>query len=241
MAVGDAYVFPDSLTSTNSTFFPKPSTTLLTCFCRGERRKFAGKKSRLNRGSNSQPPGHEPDTLTTEPPGRGRKPWGKRKKSGSLLQKKKKLATSLYYHQHFPKKLLTSSVNTRYIISPSDRLIGRIVFKAAVGIILRLPVHLPMGSFLPAPCTILLLSLWLLSHITIAKKLISSERGMNPVASLSYSPRKWIRRVWNRANSLLSLSHILCGEEFWASKKKKKHIRKFQNQFAKDLATYSWV
>ena len=26
---------------------------------------------RLNRGSNSQPPGHESDTLTTEPPGRG--------------------------------------------------------------------------------------------------------------------------------------------------------------------------
>ena len=34
-------------------FFPKPPTTFLTCFCRGERRKYAGKKSRLNRGSNS--------------------------------------------------------------------------------------------------------------------------------------------------------------------------------------------
>ena len=33
--------------------------------------KYAGKKSRLNRGSNSQPPGHESDTLTTEPSGRG--------------------------------------------------------------------------------------------------------------------------------------------------------------------------
>ena len=30
-----------------------------------------GKKSRLNRGSNSQQPGNESDTLTTEPPGRG--------------------------------------------------------------------------------------------------------------------------------------------------------------------------
>ena len=30
-----------------------------------------GKKNRLNRGSNSQPPGHESDMLTTEPPGRG--------------------------------------------------------------------------------------------------------------------------------------------------------------------------
>ena len=52
-------------------FFPKPPTTFLTCFCRGERRKYAGKKCRLNRGSNSQPPGHETDRLTTEPPGRG--------------------------------------------------------------------------------------------------------------------------------------------------------------------------
>ena len=47
------------------------ATTFLTCFCRGEKRKFAGKKSRLNRGLNSQPLGHESDTLTTEPPGRG--------------------------------------------------------------------------------------------------------------------------------------------------------------------------
>ena len=52
-------------------YFAKPPTTFLTCFCRGERQKYAGKKSRLNRGSNSQPPGPESDTLTTEPPGRG--------------------------------------------------------------------------------------------------------------------------------------------------------------------------
>ena len=72
MAVGEAYVFPGFLTPVVTLlFFPKPPTTFLTCFCRGERRKYAGKKSRLNRGSNSQPPGHESDTLTTEPPGRG--------------------------------------------------------------------------------------------------------------------------------------------------------------------------
>ena len=72
MAVGDAYVFPGFLTPVlTQLFFPKPPATFLTCFCRGERRKYAGKKSRLNRGSNSQPPGHESDTLTTEPPGRG--------------------------------------------------------------------------------------------------------------------------------------------------------------------------
>ena len=72
MAVGDAYVFPGFLTPVlTQLFFPKPPTTFLTCFCRGERRKYAGKKSCLNRASNSQSPGHESDTLTTEPPGRG--------------------------------------------------------------------------------------------------------------------------------------------------------------------------
>ena len=72
MAVGDAYVFPGFLTQVlTQLFFPKPPTTFRTCFCRGERRRYAGKKSRLNQGSNSQPPGHESDTLTTEPNGRG--------------------------------------------------------------------------------------------------------------------------------------------------------------------------
>ena len=65
MAVGDAHVFPGFPTPVLILlFFPKPQTTFLTCFCRGERRKYAGKKVCLNRGSNSQPPGHESDTLT---------------------------------------------------------------------------------------------------------------------------------------------------------------------------------
>ena len=59
-----------SYTSINSNFFPKPSTAFLTCFRRGERRKYAGKKVRLNRVSKTQPPGHESDTLTAESPGR---------------------------------------------------------------------------------------------------------------------------------------------------------------------------
>ena len=42
-----------SHTSTNTTFFPKPPTTFLTCFSRRERRKNAGKKVSLNRVSNS--------------------------------------------------------------------------------------------------------------------------------------------------------------------------------------------
>ena len=72
MAVGDANVFPGLLTLVlTQLFFPQAPTTFLTCFCRGERRKYAGKKSRLSRGSHSQPPDHESDTLTTEPPGRG--------------------------------------------------------------------------------------------------------------------------------------------------------------------------
>ena len=60
MVVGDAHVFDGFLTPVLSQlFFPKPPTTFLTCFCRGERQIYARKKSRLNRGSNSQPPGHE--------------------------------------------------------------------------------------------------------------------------------------------------------------------------------------
>ena len=72
MAVGDAYVFPGFLTPVlTQLFLPKPPTTFPTCFCRGERRKYAGKKSRLDWGSNSEPQGHESDTLTTDPTRRG--------------------------------------------------------------------------------------------------------------------------------------------------------------------------
>ena len=39
---------------------------------RGERRKYALKKVCLNRVPNSQPPGHESNTLTIEPLGRGK-------------------------------------------------------------------------------------------------------------------------------------------------------------------------
>ena len=71
MAVGDPHVFPGFLTPVlTQLFYPKPPATFLTCFCRGERRKYTGKKSRLNRGSNPQPPGYESNMLTTEPPWR---------------------------------------------------------------------------------------------------------------------------------------------------------------------------
>ena len=70
MVVSDAHVFPGFLTPVlTQLFFSKPPTTFLTLFCRGERRKYAGKKVRINQGSNSQPPGHESETLNTEPSG----------------------------------------------------------------------------------------------------------------------------------------------------------------------------
>ena len=72
MEVGDAHMFPGFLTPVlTHHFFTKQLTTFLTCFCRSEKRNYAGEKLRLNRVSNSQAPGHESDTLTTEPPGRG--------------------------------------------------------------------------------------------------------------------------------------------------------------------------
>ena len=56
-------VFPGFVTPVlTQFFFPKPLLLFshASAEVRGE-----------NRGSNSQPPGHESDTLTTEPPGRG--------------------------------------------------------------------------------------------------------------------------------------------------------------------------
>ena len=66
MAVGDAHVFPGFLIPVlTQFFFPKPP--LFFSHTSAEMR--GRNKVRLNRGSNSQPPGHESDTLTTEPPG----------------------------------------------------------------------------------------------------------------------------------------------------------------------------
>ena len=72
MAVGDAHVFPGFLTPV-LTQLSFQSRHLLFSHASAEVRgeKFAGQKVRLNRGSNSQPPGHESDTLTTEPPWQG--------------------------------------------------------------------------------------------------------------------------------------------------------------------------
>ena len=72
MTVRAVHVLPGFLTPVlTQLFLPKPPATFLTYFCRVERQKYAGKKVHLNLESNSQPPGHESNTLTTEPPGRG--------------------------------------------------------------------------------------------------------------------------------------------------------------------------
>ena len=69
MVVDDTHMFPGFRTpALTQLLFPKPLTTFPICFCRGERRKYAGKKVCFNRVSNSRPQGLESDTLTTEPP-----------------------------------------------------------------------------------------------------------------------------------------------------------------------------
>ena len=76
MAVGDVFMFHGFLTPVLTQFSYQSHRLLFShasAKARGE--KYAGKKSRLNRGSNSQPPGHESDTFTTEPPGRGLCHW----------------------------------------------------------------------------------------------------------------------------------------------------------------------
>ena len=90
MAVNDAHVFPGFLTPVlTQLFVPKPPTTFLTCFCRGKKRKYTGKKVHLTRETNSQPPGHESDTLTTESPGRRMQSKSSQKLSQNKQKKKK--------------------------------------------------------------------------------------------------------------------------------------------------------
>ena len=86
---------------------------------RGKRQKYARNKVHLDWGSNSLPPGHESDTLTTEPPGQGfkfRKFWnesqniyntiqafnhpGKVSLMKTLWEKKKMLVTSIFSFSH---------------------------------------------------------------------------------------------------------------------------------------------
>ena len=77
MAVGDAHVFPGFLTPVLTQIFFQSHQLLFS----NASAEYAGKKLRTIWVSNSQPPGHESDTLTIEPPG-----WGK-------LERKKLLKT----------------------------------------------------------------------------------------------------------------------------------------------------
>ena len=103
MAVFDAHVFPGFFT---------PVLTLISfqvhrlLFSHAfNRRKYGGKKVCLNRVSNSQPPGHEFDTLTTELPGldlqAGRKRSGKSRNCSKMQWEKEKLfVTSNFSFSH---------------------------------------------------------------------------------------------------------------------------------------------
>ena len=76
MAVGDARLFPGFLTPVlTQLFFPKPPTTFLTCFSRGERRKYAGKKFRLNRVSTHNHQVISPTRSPLSQPGGGLNKW----------------------------------------------------------------------------------------------------------------------------------------------------------------------
>ena len=72
MAVGEARVFPGFLTQV-LTQISFQSHRLLFPHASAEVRSenTPERKVRLNRVSNSQPPSHESETLTTEPPERG--------------------------------------------------------------------------------------------------------------------------------------------------------------------------
>ena len=69
MAVDDAYVFPGFLTPVlTQIFFQKPRLLFSHASAEPRGENTPEKKSCLNRGLNSQPPGHESDMLTTKPP-----------------------------------------------------------------------------------------------------------------------------------------------------------------------------
>ena len=72
MVVGDAHVFPGFLTPVlTQLFFPKPPTTFLTCFCRGERRRKESSPQQCcidgsSTGDTSTPDGSKGDTSTPD-------------------------------------------------------------------------------------------------------------------------------------------------------------------------------
>ena len=71
-------------------------TTFLKCFNKGERWKYARKEVRLNQVWNAQPPGHEFDMLTTEPPW-----WGTRVLEFNAVSLYGKKVFRIVLHQYF--------------------------------------------------------------------------------------------------------------------------------------------
>ena len=72
MAVGDTHVFPGFLTPVLTQLFPKPPISHM--LLQRWEAKIRCRKSSPQPGI-KQPPGHESDMLTTEPPVRGEILW----------------------------------------------------------------------------------------------------------------------------------------------------------------------
>ena len=109
MAVGSAHMFPDFLTPVLTQLsFQSHRLLFLTCFSRGDSRKYAGKKVRLNRVSNLQPPGDNSEMPTTEPPGRG---WWNKNPAVSYSVEPKSDCTFLIPTVHKGITLFTLRVN----------------------------------------------------------------------------------------------------------------------------------
>ena len=68
MAVGDAHVFLGFLTPVlTQLFFPKPPTTFLTCFCRGERRRGENTPERKVASTGDRTHNHQVMSPTSSP------------------------------------------------------------------------------------------------------------------------------------------------------------------------------
>ena len=72
MAVGEAHVFPGFLTPVLTQLSFQSRQLLFSHASPEVRSKNMLEKVRLNQFSNSQPPCHKFDTLTTKPPGQGK-------------------------------------------------------------------------------------------------------------------------------------------------------------------------
>ena len=95
MAVGDAHVFLGFLTPVlTQLFFPKPPTTFLTCFCRGERRRGENTPERKVASTGDRTHNHQVMSPTSSPlshPGGGG--GGARANGGGERERERERAT----------------------------------------------------------------------------------------------------------------------------------------------------